>query len=168
MNPYMILLEMKKMLRNLDTWMKKAEGVAQAKKFDPAVLMQSRLAPDMLPFVRQVQIACDSAKFAAARLTGKEAPSHADTEATFADLYARIGKVTSYLETFSEAEFSSARERTVTHRSFGEKPVPALDYFVEHAIPNFFFHITTAYAVLRHNGIDIGKKDYLGQLTGAQ
>lgn len=167
MNPFIIIQEMKKMLGNLDTWLTKAEKHAEAKKFDTVVLAQSRLAPDMLPFARQIQIACDSAKFSAARLAGKEAPAHADTETTFAELHERIGKVVAYLGTFSEADFATARERMVTVRAFGEKPVPALTAFVEHGMPTFFFHVMTAYAILRHNGVDVGKKDYLGQLTGA-
>lgn len=165
MNPYLLVLEMKKMLQNLDGWMAKAKTHAEAKKFDTAVLVQSRLAPDMLPFNRQVQIACDSAKFAAARLSGKEAPAMADTEQTFAELHERIAKTVSYLSTFAEADFASARERTVTVRAFGEKPVNAITAFVEHGQPTFYFHLMTAYAILRHHGVDVGKKDYLGALT---
>ena len=167
MNPYKILVEMKKMLRNLDAWMTKAKGHADAKKFDTLVLAQSRLAPDMFPFARQVQIACDSAKFAFARLSGKEAPAFADTETTFPELQERIAKVLAHLDTYAEADFATAGERMVTVRAFGEKPVPAMVYFVEHAVPTFFFHVTSAYAILRHNGVDVGKKDYLGPLTGA-
>jgi hypothetical protein len=167
MNPYKILLEMKKMLRNLDAWMAKAKTHAEAKKFDTAVLVQARLAPDMLPFARQVQISCDSAKFAFARLSGKEAPSHPDSEVTFAELHERIAKILANLDTYAEADFATAGERMVTVRAFGEKPVPAMDYFVEHAVPTFFFHVMTAYAILRHNGVDVGKKDYIGPLTGA-
>lgn len=165
MNPYVLVLEMKKLLQNLDAWMAKAKTHAEAKKFDTAVLVASRLAPDMLPFNRQVQIACDSAKFAAARLTGKEAPSMADTEQTFAELHDRIAKTVSFLDSCAEADFASSRERMVTVRAFGEKPVNAITAFVEHGQPTFFFHVMAAYAILRHNGVDVGKKDYLGALS---
>src|SRR6185295_18087076 len=101
MTPYVLVLEMKKILRNLDGWLGKATAHAEAKKYDTAVLMQTRLTPDMFSFARQVQSACDVAKFAAARVTGKEAPSHPDTEATFAELSARIGKVVAYLDSFT-------------------------------------------------------------------
>jgi hypothetical protein len=117
MNPYKIVLDMKKMPRNLDAWMTKAKTHAEVKKFDTAVLVQSRLAPDMLPFARQVQIACDSAKFAASRASGKEAPSFPDTEATFPELAERIAKTVAYLDTFAEADFAAARERMVTVRA---------------------------------------------------
>ena len=167
MNPYKMLLQMKKMLKNLDACMNKAKSHAEAKKFDTLVLAQARLAPDMFAFNRQVQIATDSAKFAFARLSGKEAPSYPDTETTFPELQERLAKVLAHLDTYAEADFASARERMVTVRAFGEKPVPAMDYFVEHAVPTFFFHVMAAYAILRHNGVDIGKKDYLGALTGA-
>ena len=165
MTPHVILLEMKKVLHNLDGWLAKASAHAEAKKFDPAVLVQTRLSPDMFPFARQVQTACDTAKLAAARLTGKEAPSHPDTETTFAELSARIAKVTAYLDTFTANDFAGVESRTVSLPRWEGKSMTALDYFVEHAIPNFFFHATTAYAILRHSGVDIGKRDFLGPLT---
>lgn len=165
MTPYLLVNEMKKMLRNLSTWLSRADAHAQAKKYDTLVLVQSRLAPDMLSLAHQVQIACDAAKFAAARLTGREAPSHADTETTFVELSERIAKVIAYLDTFSQADFTDVEGRSVSLRVFEGKSMMALDYLVEQAVPNFFFHVTTAYAILRHNGVDLGKRDFIGALS---
>ena len=165
MTPHVLVLEMKKLLRNLDNWLTKAAAHAEAKKYDPSVLLQTRLTPDMFPFVRQVQSACDSAKFAAARTTGKDAPSHPDTEATFAELSARIGKTVEYLDSFTAADFAGIEERTISLPRWEGKSMTATDYVIEHAMPNFFFHVTTAYALLRHNGVELGKRDFLGQLS---
>jgi hypothetical protein len=165
MSVYPFLLEMKKLLKNLDGWIDKAVGHATAKKFDPNVLMQSRLAPDQFPFVRQVQAVCDQAKFAAARLAGREPPSHPDTEQTIDDLKQRIATVIAYLDTFSETDFAGVADRTVTTPRWEGKSLTAMNYFIEHSQPNFYFHLTTAYAILRHNGVDVGKRDYIGQLT---
>ncbi len=165
MSVYPFLLEMKKLLKNLDGWLDKAVGHATAKKFDPNVLMQSRLAPDMFPFVRQVQAVCDQAKFAAARLAGREPPSHPDTEQTIDELKQRIATVVAYLDTFSETDFAGVTDRTVTTPRWEGKSLTAMNYFIEHSQPNFYFHLTTAYAILRHNGVDVGKRDYIGQLT---
>jgi hypothetical protein len=165
MSVYPFLLEMKKLLKNLDGWIDKAVGHATAKKFDPNVLMQSRLAPDQFPFVRQVQAVCDQAKYAAARLAGREPPSHPDTEQTIDDLKQRIATVIAYLDTFSETDFAGVADRTVTTPRWEGKSLTAMNYFIEHSQPNFYFHLTTAYAILRHNGVDVGKRDYIGQLT---
>ena len=165
MTPYLLLLEMKKMLRGLDGWLAKASVHAEARKYDTSVLVQSRLAPDMFPFVRQVQSACDTAKFAASRVTGKDAPSHPDTEATFAELSERIGKTLAYLDTFTENDFAALDGRTVSMPRWEGKTMTAVDYLVEHAVPNFFFHVTTAYAILRHAGVEVGKRDFLGTLS---
>ena len=156
---------MTKMLRHLDGWLTKAAAHAEAKKYDTAVLVQTRLTPDMFPLARQVQSACDTAKFAAARLTGKEAPSHPDTETTFAELSARIGKVVDYLNTFTAADFADVDSRTISLPRWEGKSMTVIDYFVEHAVPNLFFHVTTTYAILRQAGVDIGKRDYLGKLS---
>lgn len=165
MSVYPIILEMKKLLRNADAWLDKAVAHAAARKFDPDVLMQARLAPDMFSFSRQVQSACDQAKFAAARTTGKEAPAHADTETTIAELKQRIAAVVAYLDGFSERDFEGVEERTVSLPRWEGKSLTAMHYLLEHSLPNFFFHLTTAYALLRHNGIDVGKRDYIGALT---
>ena len=165
MSIFPFVLEMKKLLRNLDSCIDKAVAYAQAKKFDPNVLLQMRLAPDMFPFVRQIQSTCDSAKFAAARAAGKDAPSHPDTEQTIDEVKQRIATVIAYLDTFSAKDFDGAEERVVTTPRWEGKSMTALNYFIEHAQPNFYFHYTTAYALLRHNGVDVGKRDYLGQMT---
>ncbi len=165
MSIYVFVLEMKKLLRNLDACLDKAVAYAQTKKFDPNVLAQTRLAPDMFPLVRQVQAACDQAKFAASRLAGKDPPSHPDTEQTIDDLKKRIATVVGYLDGFSEKDFAGVEERVVARPQWEGKSLTAINYFVEHAQPNFYFHLTTAYAILRHNGVDVGKRDYIGQLT---
>jgi hypothetical protein len=165
MSMYVFIAEMKKLLRSLDSCIDKAVAYATAKKFDPNVLVQSRLAPDMFPFSRQVQATCDQAKYAAARLAGREVPSHPDTEQTIDDLKKRIATVVAYLDTFSEKDFEGIDSRTVTTPRWEGKSMTALNYFVEHAQPNFYFHLTTAYAILRENGVDVGKRDFLGAMT---
>ncbi|HTA20349.1 MAG TPA: DUF1993 domain-containing protein [Polyangia bacterium] len=157
--------EMKKLLGQLDTWLDKAAAFAQAKKFDPAVYLTLRLAPDQFTFARQVQTACDTAKLVAARLTGKEAPSHPDTEQTLDELRARVRTVITYLSTFSAKDFEGAASRVITQPRWEGKVMSGADYFLEHGVPNFFFHLTHAYAILRHNGVEVGKRDYLGPLT---
>jgi hypothetical protein len=151
-----------KLLGNLDKWFDKAEAHAQAKKFDTAVYLTSRLAPDQFPLVKQVQIATDAAKFGVSRLTGKEAPSFGDDETTLAQLRERIQKAIAYLKTVTPADFEGAATRVVT-RPDGSKLL-GQDQLVEHAIPTFYFHVVTTYAILRHNGVDLGKRDYLGAL----
>jgi hypothetical protein len=165
MSIYVFVLEMKKHLRSLDGWLDKAVAHAQAKKFDPNVLMQTRLSPDMFPFVRQVQAVCDQAKYAVSRVTGREPPSHPDTEQTIDELKKRIATVIGYLDEYSEKDFADIANRSVTTPRWEGKSMTALNYFVEHAQPNFYFHYTTVYALLRHNGVDVGKRDYLGALT---
>jgi hypothetical protein len=157
--------QMKKMLGQLDKWLEAASGFADTKKFDPTVYLSLRLAPDQFAFARQVQAACDTAKLAAARLAGKEAPSHPDTEQTLAELRARVGMVVTYLDGFSARDFEGAATRVITQPRWEGKVMSGADYFLEHALPNFFFHVTHAYAILRHNGVPLGKRDYLGPLT---
>ena len=157
--------QMKKMLGQLEKWLGTAEEHAKAKGFDPNVLVDSRLAPDQFAFVKQVQAACDTAKLATARLTGKDAPSHPDTEKTVEELRARIRGVVTYLEGISEADYAGAATRVITTPRWEGKVMSGSDYFMEHALPNFFFHVTHAYAILRHNGVNIGKRDYLGAQT---
>jgi hypothetical protein len=159
------VLEMKKLLRNLDGCLEKGVAFAAAKHFEPEVLLQSRLAPDMFPLIRQIQAACDTAKFAASRAAGKDPPSHPDDEKTMADARKRIATVVAYLDTFTAADFHGVESRTVSLPRWEGKSMTATDYFMEHAVPNFFFHLTTAYAILRHNGVDVGKRDFLGALT---
>jgi hypothetical protein len=151
-------------LKNLSAFLDKGAQLAEQKKFDPEVLLQSRLAPDQFALSRQIQIACDTAKVAAARLTNKEAPSHPDTEKTMADFKVRIASVISYLETFSAKDFEQSADRKITQARWEGKWLTGKDYVYYHAVPNFYFHVTTAYSILRHNGVAVGKTDYLGEL----
>ena len=157
--------QMKKHLRQLDGWLAAADVHAKAKSFDSAVLLGARLSPDQFAFARQVQTACDTLKLAASRLSGKEAPSHADTEQTIEQLRARVASVLEYLDGFKPGDFARAAEASVTQARWEGKTMTGADYFVEHAIPNFYFHLTHAYALLRHNGVPVGKRDFLGALT---
>src|SRR5580658_1427688 len=162
---YAIFSQMKKQLGQLDKWLEAAAADAKAKSFDPNVFLTLRLAPDQFAFARQVQTACDTAKLAASRLSGKEAPTYPDTEQTLEELHARVRSVIAYLDTLSAKDFEGAAARVVTQPRWEGKVMSGGDYFLEHAVPNFFFHITHAYAILRHNGVNIGKRDYLGPLT---
>lgn len=152
-----------RMLDNLLSWLNKAEAHAAAKKFDAGVLMGARLAPDMLPLVKQVQIACDAAKFGVARLAGADAPKFEDTESTLEDLRQRIRKTIDYVRSVpaEQVDGSEQRDITVPGRD-GSLTFKGEDYLRQFALPNFFFHLTTTYALLRHNGVDLGKADYLG------
>ncbi|HYJ07629.1 MAG TPA: DUF1993 domain-containing protein [Polyangiaceae bacterium] len=157
--------QIKKTLAQLDKWLEAAAVHATAKSFDPKVYLQLRLAPDQFPFVRQVQTACDTAKLAASRLTGKDAPKHADDEQSLDELRARVASVLQYLEALSAADFEGAATRKVTQQRWEPKFMIGAHYFLEHALPNFFFHTTHVYAILRHNGVPLGKRDFLGTLS---
>jgi hypothetical protein len=157
--------QMNKMLGQLDKWLDAAAAFAQAKQFEPATILGYRLAPDQFAFVRQVQVACDTAKVAASRLTGKDAPSQPDTEQTIEELQARVRATRGYLDGLSAADFAGAATRVVSQPRWEGKVMTGADYFLEHAVPNFFFHITHAYAILRHIGVSLGKRDYLGAIT---
>ena len=165
MNLYPGLHEMAKLLRQMNGWIDKAEAHAASKGYDVNTLLQARLAPDMFPLVRQFQSACDTAKFAAAFTTGKEPPSHPDSEQTFPEVRARLASVIEYLGTYSAKDFEGVEKRVVTRPRWEGRSMNAVDYFVEQATPNFFFHLTTAYAILRHNDIELGKRDYIGKLS---
>jgi hypothetical protein len=162
---YGLVREQMKLLSNLDSWLDKAGAHAKQKAFDASVFVHARLAPDQYPLVRQVQAACDAAKFAGARLTGKEAPKHPDTETTFDELRARIKSCRAFLETLKESDFEGAGTRIVELPFLEGKLMTGNDYLLEMAQPNFFFHLVTAYAILRHNGVDLGKRDFIGGLT---
>jgi len=151
-------------LGNLSVILEKGLAHATARKFDPAVLVNSRLAPDMLPLSRQVQIACDNAKNGTARLAGLEPPRFEDNEKTIEELRARIARTVDYLKGIPANAFDGAEDREFKVPVGPEKflDFKGLDYLQRWAIPNVFFHITTAYAILRHNGVEIGKRDYLG------
>jgi len=150
-------------LRNLSAILEKAEAHCTAKKIDPSALTTYRFFPDMFPFTRQVQIACDSAKGAVARLAGVDIPKHEDTEQTFADLKARIAKTIDFLESVpaSKVDGSEDKEIVLQMRS-GERRFKGMQYLLGHAYPNFYFHVTTAYNILRHNGVSVSKRDFLG------
>ena len=154
-----------KMLENVGKWLDKSVEHAKAKKFEPNVLVNARLAPDQYPLARQIQSCCDSAKFTCARLTGKEAPKHPDTETTIDELRARVSTVVSYLKTFERKDFEGAETRKVLLPFMPGKAMLGADYLNEMALPNFYFHVTHTYAILRHNGVDLGKMDFIGSMA---
>ncbi len=164
MNAFHVIQSYAKMLHNLDAWLVKATEHAKTKTFDPNVLVGARLAPDMYSLDRQVQSACDSAKFAAAYLSGKEAPKHPDTEKTVDELRARIKSCLGWLETVTEADVATSDDRKVAPPWLQGKWLRGADYLLQASAPNFFFHVTTAYAILRHNGVPLGKMDYIGPM----
>ncbi len=154
-----------RMLNNLTAILSKAAAHAESKKIDPAVLINSRLFPDMLPFAKQVQIASDHAKGAAARLAGLEPPKFEDNETTFAELTARVQKTIAYLNTVKPEQIDGSEGKTITlamrTRTLTFEGMP---YLLNFALPNFYFHVTTAYAILRHNGVELGKQDFIGKI----
>lgn len=161
----LLVLTPQKNLRNMRAWLEKARVSATDRKFDPDVLLQARLAPDQFALARQVQSACDSAKGNAARLAGKEAPTHSDHEHTISELEARIDAVIAYLETFTPEDFDGADERKISLGWMRGRHVLGRDYLEQFGIPNFFFHVTHVYAILRHSGVSLGKMDYIGTLN---
>ncbi|MGE8493139.1 MULTISPECIES: DUF1993 domain-containing protein [Comamonas] len=155
---------MQQMLHALSEVLKKAEDHAAQRNIDPNALLQARLFPDMFPLVRQVQIASDFSKGIASRLAGAEVPSWPDTETSFADLQALIAKALAHLESFPAAQFDLSESRDIVLRpgTPKEKKLTASAYLLHYGLPQFFFHVTTAYAILRHNGVEVGKRDYMG------
>jgi hypothetical protein len=152
-----------RLLGNLSKWLDKAEAHAQAKKFDPNVLLTARLAPDMLPFTKQIQIGCDAAKFGVARLAGIDAPKFEDNETSLADLKARVEKTMAFLQSVPAAQVDGSDDKDINvPRRDGSLVMKGEAYLKHFALPNFFFHMTTTYALLRHNGVDLGKSDFLG------
>lgn len=152
-------------LNALSAILDKADAFAAARKVEPEVLLNARLAPDMFPLKRQVQLASDFAKGAAARLSGQEIPKWEDAEASFADLKTRIAKTNDYLGTFKPAQFDGSEERDIA-LTIAKQPVTLKGqaFLLNYAFPHFFFHVTTAYDILRHNGVEIGKRDYMGAI----
>jgi hypothetical protein len=151
-------------LNNLVAILDKAAAHAEAKKIDPKVLINSRLFPDMFSLLRQIQIATDTARGGAARLAGVEVPAQEDNETTFPELVARIRKTVSYLETLKAEQFEGSEDRTVTWQTRSStKTMQGLPYLQNHLLPNLYFHITTAYDILRHSGVELGKQDFLGK-----
>jgi uncharacterized protein len=165
---YLTIRQFMRSLKNLDTILGKAESYAEARKFDVNNFLTARLYPDMLPFAVQVRIACDTAKNAAALLANKEAPKHEDNETTVAELRGRIHKCLAYLETLSAKDFErTTPEMVVKLPGSATRPSKSLradEFLVARQIPNFYFHVTTAYDILRQGGVEIGKGDYLGTL----
>ena len=157
-----------RMLGNLTVWLDKAEAHAQAKKFEAGVYLGTRLAPDMLPFTKQIQIACDAVKFGVARLAGIEAPKFEDDEASLADLRARIRRTLDFIQSVpaSQIDGTEAKDVVVPRRD-GSMTLKGEAYLKHFVLPNFFFHVTTVYALLRHNGVDLGKADFLGAFQPA-
>jgi uncharacterized protein len=152
-----------RMLGNISAILDKAAAHAEAKKIDPAIFITARLFPDMYPLSRQVQIATDVAKGCAARLAGIEVPSFEDNESTFPELQARIAKTVAFLQSVSAEQLIGSEERTVTLKLHGkDTDFLGQNYFLNFVLPNFYFHITVAYAILRHNGLEIGKMDFIG------
>lgn len=150
-------------LGNLSAILDKAQAYVDAKKLDDTVLTGFRLYPDMLPMVKQVQIACDTAKGLAARLAGVDIPVYEDNEKTLAELKARIAKTVAFLQTLTPAQIDGTEDKDiVTRRGDKETHYKGMQFLLGHAIPNFYFHVATTYAILRHNGVEIGKRDYLG------
>jgi hypothetical protein len=163
---FTVVRQMARTLKNLDAVLGKAISQAEARKYDVNNFMPARLFPDMLPFAAQIRIACDHAKSAASLLAGKEPPKHEDNETTVADLRGRIAKCVAYLETFTEADYAKVRPDTLIRLpNRPGKALPAEEYLFARQVPNFFFHATTAYDLLRHGGIEVGKSDFLGPLN---
>ncbi len=152
-------------LGNLSAILDKAQAHVDAKKLDATALTSYRLYPDMLPMARQVQIACDAAKGLVARLSGLENPVHEDTEKTLVELQARIAKTLAFVQSVTPAQLDGTEEKDiVVKRGDTETHYKGMQYLLGNALPNFYFHVTTAYNILRHNGIEIGKRDYLGKV----
>jgi hypothetical protein len=150
-------------LHNLSAILDKAQAHCEARKIDPVLLAAWRLTPDMFPLSRQVQIACDSAKGAMARLAGVENPKHDDTEKDFAELKARIAKTADFVRGFKPAQLEGTEDKDIVLRLQGrDVTFKGMQYLLGFALPNFYFHATTAYAILRQNGVDLGKRDFIG------
>ena len=157
--------QMKKQLGQLDKWLSVAADYATSKKFDPSVLLSLRLAPDQFPLSRQVQICCDTVKVTAGYLSGKSVEAQADTEQTVEELQMRVRSTIAYLDGLSAMDLDGAAAAVVSQPRWKGEWMTGEDYLIQHAIPNFFFHLTTTYAILRHNGVSLGKRDYLGPQT---
>ena len=151
-------------LNNLAALLEKAAAHAEARKIDPTVLINTRLYPDMLPLSRQVQIASDSAKGGAARLAGGEPPKYEDNETSIPDLIARLRKTVAYLESIKPEQIDGCEDKTVSWKTqTSTRTMQGMPYLLSHVTPNVYFHTTTAYAILRHCGVEIGKQDFLGK-----
>lgn len=156
--------EFPKILTNLSKCLDKGAVFAEQKKFDPEVLWNARLAPDQFNLIKQIQIACDTTVRAAAKLANKELPSFPDTEKTLPELKGRLEKAAAFARAFTAQDFDGAESRKITLPRWEGKTLTGLEFLTQYSIPNVFFHVTTAYSILRHNGVDVGKTDYLGEL----
>ncbi len=153
----------KQILGSLSAILDKAEAHALEKKIEPAALLQARLYPDMFPFLRQIQVAADFAKGASARLAGVDVPKYEDTEHSFADLKARLAKTIAFIDALPQADLEASADRDIsTSSGANAKQFKGQVYLMHYALPHFYFHATTAYAILRHNGVEVGKKDFIG------
>ena len=160
-----IFRQMRKQLAQVDTWLDAATTAGKARSFNPDTFLECRLAPDQFAFAKQLQLACDTAKLAASRLSGKDAPTNADADKTIDESRTRLRSVMEYLDGFAAKDFAEAATRSITQPRWEGKTMAGADYFVEHALPNFYFHLTHVYALLRANGVQLGKRDYLGTLS---
>jgi hypothetical protein len=157
-----IFSQFKKQLGQLDKWLGMAADYVESKKIDPGVFPNLRLAPDQFPLARQVQIACDTVKLTVGYLTDKPVQPQEDNEKTIAELQARVRSTITLLDGLTAKDLEGAATRVVSQPRWKGEWMTGADYFIEHTVPNFFFHLTTAYAILRHNGVAVGKRDYLG------
>jgi uncharacterized protein len=162
---YANLTAITKTLANISKWLNKAEEYAASRPFDPGVLLGARLAPDQFPLRKQLQVATDWVKNGHARLAGKEPPSYPDTEQTLAEIRARIEACLAYVATYRSEDFEGADQRLIGSSRTPGKAALGSDYLRETVLPNFYFHATTAYAILRHNGVALGKRDFIGEVT---
>src|ERR1700747_580576 len=162
---YQVIAQCMQSLKNFESCLDKAERYAAAKKFDVSILLSSRLAPDMQPFTYQVQSACDYVKGAAAWLSGQTPPRHEDNEQTIEEVRARIRKTVAFAESVKEAQFADAAARRVSLSWAPGKVLGGKDYLLQMSIPNIYFHLAMAYAILRHSGVDVGKMDFLGPIN---
>ena len=162
---YQIVSQCTHALKSIETWLDKAEQFAAAKNFDVSVLLNGRLAPDMKPLIYQVQSACDYVKAAAAWLSGQTPPKHEDNERTAEELRARIRKTVAFVESVAEAQYKGAEGRKVSFSWAPGKVIGGKDYLLQMTLPNVYFHIAMAYAVLRQGGVVVGKMDFLGPIN---
>lgn len=165
MTPYDLTVpQFIRILGQVHRWLDKAQALAEQKKFDVNVLLSARLSPDQYPLTRQIQMVSDGAKLATARLSGVEPPVFEDTEKTMEELRARIDKTIAWLKTIKPEQLQGAEGRTITLPFVQGKGLTGSDYLTTMVLPNFYFHAVTTYAILRHNGVDVGKLDFLGDL----
>ena len=155
-----------RLLHNVERWLDRAVGFAEGKKFDPNTLLAARLAPDQFPLLRQIQSVCDQTKLTAARLTDRVPPVHPDTEQTIDELRKRLHSVIAYLDGFKVSDFDGVAERLIRLPFFPEgKAMSGADYLFERQLPNVYFHASMTYGILRHNGVELGKADFIGHVT---